>query len=475
METGRRLDGWGRSGINPLASRRVFSHSLPVLISRILHAGYVFDCAGTRIAFDPIFENPFSRNCHAFPDVRFDHARIRELKWDAVFISHFHDDHCSFESLNLLDRATPIHMFCPREEMFDLLRALGFHQVHSLELNQKIRIGPFEITPRRALDEDVDSIFQIKAAGLNILNVVDSWIDDDTMGLLVREGPWDLVLWPFQTMREIEVLSPSRFEAAPRGMPPEWIEQLRVLQPRFLVPSSCQFRMEDWSWYNKAFFPISYRRFQDETSAILPKTEVLRMNPSTSWIFSGKGRSPAAPLAWMEPVGEQDVDYDYDPGAKPLSTAEIARFLPASGARQARRVQDYCRTEIIEKHLSLELSEESYFQKPRFWRLSLFDHTGDVQHHWYGIEGNIMRSVAAPETPPDWTTEVPLVKLHAALEDGESLTSMYVRINGGVFSPETERELRNSDLLEDPLIRCLFSGSFASYQKAQLAKLTRVP
>ena len=77
-------------------------------ISRILHAGYVFECDGTLIAFDPIFENPFSRNCHAFPDVRFDHARIRGMRPDAVFISHFHDDHCSLESLDLLDRATPL-------------------------------------------------------------------------------------------------------------------------------------------------------------------------------------------------------------------------------------------------------------------------------------------------------------------------------------------------------------------------------
>ena len=77
-------------------------------ISRILHAGYVFECDGTRILFDPVFENPFSRNCHAFPDVRFDLAAIRGLRPDAVFISHFHDDHCSMESLDLLDRATPI-------------------------------------------------------------------------------------------------------------------------------------------------------------------------------------------------------------------------------------------------------------------------------------------------------------------------------------------------------------------------------
>ena len=95
-------------------------------ISRILHAGYVFECNDTLIAFDPIFENPFSRNCYAFPDVRFDHDQIRNLKFAAVFISHFHDDHCSLESLDFLDRMTPIYIYCLFDELFSMVRELGF-------------------------------------------------------------------------------------------------------------------------------------------------------------------------------------------------------------------------------------------------------------------------------------------------------------------------------------------------------------
>jgi metal-dependent hydrolase (beta-lactamase superfamily II) len=89
-------------------------------------------CEGTRIAFDTIFENPFSRNCHAFPDVRFDHEQIRRQRFDAVFISHFHDDHCSLESLDLLDRATPLYIYCIFEELFDMVRQLGFVHVQPL-------------------------------------------------------------------------------------------------------------------------------------------------------------------------------------------------------------------------------------------------------------------------------------------------------------------------------------------------------
>ena len=92
-------------------------------------------------------------------------------------------------------------MFCQFEELFSLINELGFTEVHSLKLNSTITVGNIEVITHRALDADVDSIFHIKAAGLNILNVVDSWIDPETLELLTQTKSWDLILWPFQTMR----------------------------------------------------------------------------------------------------------------------------------------------------------------------------------------------------------------------------------------------------------------------------------
>ena len=286
-------------------------------ISRILHAGYVFEAEGTQIAFDPIFENPFSRNCHAFPAVRFDADQIRQLDFAAVFISHFHDDHCSLESLDLLDRATPVYIYCLFEELFAMVRELGFVHVHPLTINQPVQLGPFEVIPREALDSDVDSMFHVRAGGVNVLNVVDAWIDPDALDLLAGFAPWDMVLWPFQTMREIDVLSPSRATAAPATLPAEWFEQLAVLAPRYVVPSSCQFVQEPWSWYNHAFFPVTYTQFEQEIEAALPGAQVVRLNPSVSVVLDQLALTPAAPLPWVIPVGEQDVDYDYRPGLAP--------------------------------------------------------------------------------------------------------------------------------------------------------------
>lgn len=93
-------------------------------ISRILHAGYLLESQGTRIVFDPLFETPFSQNCYAFPEVEFDLEAVRQLKPDAIFISHYHDDHFSMESLQHLNRQTPIYFFSVFEELFDLLKVL---------------------------------------------------------------------------------------------------------------------------------------------------------------------------------------------------------------------------------------------------------------------------------------------------------------------------------------------------------------
>ena len=444
---------------------------MPLTISRILHAGYVVDCDGTMIAFDPIVENPFSRNCHAFPDVRFDHAQVRALRFDAVFISHFHDDHCSLESLDFLHRATPIYLYCQFDELFTMIRALGFTNVQRLQVDATVVAGTVQVTPREAMDADVDCMFHIQAGAMNVLNVVDSWIDPDHLPALAAHGPWDMIMWPFQTMREIEVLSPSRATPATGAVPPEWIEQLAVLHPRFVVPSSCQFLQEPWSWYNHAFFPITYARFEADVGAALPLTRIVRMNPSVSFTLDADGVTPAPPLPWVIPVGDQNVDYDYRADFPVPSTANIARHFAPLDAAQRAHVLDWCEAGLLDKYRDMELPEDSFFTSPRGWRLSLFDHDGASHHFHYRVHGDQIEP-AGDTLTVSWTTEIPMAKLYAALEQGESLTSIYMRINDGRFDEQTERDLLDAELVDDPLIRCLFNDAFGAYQAAQLRRLT---
>ncbi|MEG1117409.1 MAG: MBL fold metallo-hydrolase, partial [Janthinobacterium sp.] len=115
--------------------------------------------------------------------------------------------------------------------------------------------------------------------------------------------------------------------------------------------------------------------------------------------------------------------------------------------------------------------EDSYFQAPRLWRLSLCGHDGAATVLHYRTHGDLIDLVPDTGEAPGWTTEVPLVKCHAALVLGESLTSMYMRINDGPFDAATQAELMDADIVDDPLIRCLFNDAIGAYQAAQLKRL----
>lgn len=444
-----------------------------IKVSRILHAGYVFEHDNIQICFDPIFENPFSRNCYSFPSVQFDLNKIQRLRFAAVFISHYHDDHCSMESLNLLDKNTPIYIYCVHPEMLSLIRELGFKKVTSLELNEPVQVGAFEVIPRMALDADVDSIFQVRVANLQILNVVDSWIDPMTFNLILKQGTWDLVLWPFQTMRELEVLSPSRSQPSSQELPEEWVEQIRLLNPRHIIPSSCQFLMESWSWYNHAFFPITYQIFLSTIQRILPETQVWHLDPSCSIEVSKTMIQKSSPLPWAHLTGESAVDYEYKPDLTVPTTSQVATHLGSLNDIQNQRVENYLCLDIKNRYRSLPIFAGSYFEKSRNWRLCTYDHLGVKKHFDYIIRGSEIESAEFNEESVSWLTEVPMVKLYAALELGEAMTSMYLRINDTKFNSEIEKEVQEADIMEDPLVRCLFEGVFASYQKAQLRELKR--
>jgi hypothetical protein len=70
-----------------------------------------------------------------------------------------------------------------------------------------------------------------------------------------------------------------------------------------------------------------------------------------------------------------------------------------------------------------------------------------------------------------WLTEVSATKFYGALKNGESLTSIYLRVNDIYFDSDIEKDILDVEVVDDPLIRCLYNGEFASYQKAQLRKI----
>lgn len=442
-------------------------------ISRILHAGYLFESEQTRILFDPIFETPFSRNCYAFPPLRFDIEKLKKESFSAVFISHYHDDHLSLESLDHLDKNTPIYLYCIHSEAFDWLKQMGFKSVHPLTLSKSVSVGPFEISPTRALDVDVDCIFQIDVKGQKILNVIDSWIDGDTLGELAKKSPWDLVLWPFQTFRELEILSPSRHNLAKsEEIPHEFEPQIKALAPRYIVPSSCQFRFEAESWINQVYFPISYNQFKEFAKKASPTSEVRRIEPGDRFLLSQNQFTKSDDIPWIDcPV--KDSEYGIKADFHLPTTGEISQGFPALTKTQRTNTLKYCTKELMERFSELPDDDAPYFNHLRVWRLSVYDSNESSLDFYYLIKGNHISLMGQAPKRFQWWTEIPLSRLHGALFEGESLSSLYARINDCIFPQDIEDDIAEFDPMWDPLLRTLYSGRFGSYQKAQLKRILK--
>ncbi len=442
-------------------------------ISRIFHAGYIFEYQGKKIAFDPLFENPFSFNCYAFPDLEINFSKLKELELHAIFISHYHDDHFSLESLNLLNKNTPIYYYCTHEGMGELLNTLDFKNCHSIEINEKVKIGEFNLHLHPALNADVDSIFQLQVGGYNILNVVDSWIDDYTFNKLASLGPWDVILWPFQKMQEYEVLAPDIIERADCTIPIENKLQLKNLNPQFIVPSSCQFLFEDWSWYNQMFFPISYQGFKKQVLEIIPKTKVVIMNPGSTFLLNKDSFKHVGKLDWITVKDIKIKDYIYEKNMIVPNTSEISKKFPKLNSEATKIVIDYCEQGLIDRYSSFNCTPENYFFLEKVWELKIYNQDGESISYFYLVaNGCLKRSTLAFNADQiGWRTEISIYKLYSAITKAESLISLYLRINSGYFSEIIRDRLLEAEIMEDPLICTLYGADVFSYQKGQLKRI----
>lgn len=443
-------------------------------ISRILHAGYLIEHDKFKVMFDPIFKNPFSGNCYAFPEIEFNEELISNLHLSAVIISHVHEDHFCLESLNLLSKDTEIYIYCLDPILTSYIRELGFNSVYEVSLGAVIQVGNICITPLPALDQDVDCIFRIDIGKYIILNVVDSWIPDFLMNQ-IEHTKYDLVLWPFQTMREIEVLSPSRNRAKDIDLPVELVDQLKRLQTKYIVPSSCQFRHETWSWYNEFMFPISYKFFASFVADQMLKTKLVNMLPGQTFTFQNTDLILTSEVSWIKRKGSDSVDYFYNPDVIIPNLQDFRKQFGELDATQEKRIFLFCRTELLERFKKLDPDSEPYFFKERIWKLVIVGPL-QIQTYLYTVLNNQIQSTDAEfdDNEIGWVTEIMDCKLWSALESGESLTSLYIRINDRTFKDETESRLQRADFLNDPLIRILYDGNQLSYHANQMQKIRQL-
>lgn len=441
---------------------------------RLFHAGYQIQSPLALIWMDPILDNNFSVNVESYPQIKFEDSGVHHFPVEAVVISHIHDDHLSLTSLNKLKRNVAIYIYSPLYlKVIYLIKSLGFKEVYAIEPFESFNIKDIEIKVWPALDNEVDCLLSFHSQGFNILNVVDSWIPAGIINRLARTI-WDLVLWPFQYLRESEVLSPDRFNQVSHSILPEHLEQLSELTIYNLVMSSCQFRMQGSSWLNHKFFSLSYAQFASQLNDCCPKINIINLLPGQGLFFLPKQVvSWAASLGFISILAEQGSnDYYFDPYIKVPLMSQLASQLGSLDLQEELFLHLYIRHSLPETLTSLEWEKGSLFCEPLFtWQLLIYDHQGRAQSFFMmSDQGKFCLTEAVSN--PDWVTEVSAARFYQALTKGFPLTSLYLQIARQPLSSRGESYLKEPyQLFNDPLVKALYTPNplkYFDYEYAQI-------
>jgi UDP-MurNAc hydroxylase len=112
------------------------------------HAGFVVEHAGVRLLIDPWFHPAFLGSWFPFPDNRALLPTVTGRRFDALFVSHAHEDHFDERVLRALDPSTPV--LVPRYRSRGLSRRLdrlGFTDLVVLDHQEHHQLAPgFAVT-----------------------------------------------------------------------------------------------------------------------------------------------------------------------------------------------------------------------------------------------------------------------------------------------------------------------------------------
>lgn len=302
------------------------------------HAFHVIETKKACIAFDPVFFDLSTTGLDVFPKAKIQKKNILEKKFDAIFISHSHEDHFCLRSLRLFDQSIPIYFFGNVRHEKRFLEILGFQTVRLLKINRTETIGDVRITPIRNLLEASECGLQIEAPGFRMINLVDCLISEQELNRLHRRGPFDLVVFPFQEHNQGYLNGGDYGASVPLSHYKQRIELAARFRTRYMIPGSCQIEYKDQRWRNLKAFPITRSQFRMDVESLNKKTKVIDLLPGDSIEFKGGTMSrvendrPFAKLA-----GARSVDYVYEPAKMPDSVFIDAGRCNEAGLAKAVR------------------------------------------------------------------------------------------------------------------------------------------
>jgi UDP-MurNAc hydroxylase len=393
------------------------------------HAGFIVTHAGTRLLIDPWFYPAFLGAWFPFPDNRHLLPEVTEGRFDALYLSHAHEDHFDERLLGQLDRRLTI--LAPRyrsKAMARRLAALGFENLVLLgHRDQHMLADGFTATMLLDTSHKEDSGLLLDMDGFRFLDLNDcnTSLSELPSDIDLLAAQYSGAMWYPNCYEYPADVMAQKVASVRASLMETLILKVQLTGARTYLPSAgppCFLDPALAAYNNRdsTIFPV-WDDVSAEFAAACPDTSVLRIAPGDE----------------LDQLSAGDVPRLVPGGAEPWP-ADPQQYLAGYQARRTAEWQDYY-CSPGDPVTALELEE--YFRRLQQWnKRFLRDYQKDIRlvadgTHWGIRLGRLAEQFVFEDEPidVDYTLRVPPRILRAVLAGDagweEALLSMRLTLH----------------------------------------------
>ncbi len=250
------------------------------------HACLLIQSKETTILTDPVWFDYLWEEINTLcPSIVLDKDKIPPV--DVLNLSHRHQDHFDVHTLAYLKRndrilKPDVTILAPQDDLLlDVLKELEFENVRIVNDFESIQIKDVTITATPSLNQSSTSQDYFPEHGLlvhdgevTLWNQVDTIVDPDIVGHICElYGQIDMAHGRFVPLLEGNFAYNKPF-VLPFNEYCSFLNVMKALNPKFVVPGSAAFRYRDeFSYLNAYTFPTTQEQYLRDLKAFCPEVE----------------------------------------------------------------------------------------------------------------------------------------------------------------------------------------------------------
>ncbi|NIQ02685.1 MAG: hypothetical protein GWM98_21955 [Nitrospinaceae bacterium] len=334
------------------------------------HASLVIQSREATIMTDPVWFDYLWEEINVLcPRIELHKDKVPSL--DVLYLSHRHQDHFDVRTLAYLVQNERLIrpdtlVMAPRDQiLLDVLNELEFKNLHVIRDFEEVKIKDVTLTPTPSLNQSSTSQDYYPEHGLvvgngevAIWNQVDTIVNPEIVDRIKQQfGALDMV-----HSRFVPLLEGNFSYNKPCNLPFDeycsFLNIIKTLAPKFVVPGSAAFRYRDEiNFLNQYSFPTTQKQFLRDLAAFCPEVpagEFLNADVAT---ITPKGVRIEKNASAFVQRGEDD---SYKAVFKPVMEVPPIRTRttdPKQHEEEMRVVHDFIENEFIKRIRSSEMLE----------------------------------------------------------------------------------------------------------------------